>query len=332
MSNEDGAELHGTIFDEGERDSRGSPSNSQQILPLALTTNSKSPKEALNSGSIPKQSTAADATSVKTEDLEGSTSSVSLSLTNNPSSAGAEDPLVLEDSAVTDTSPMNSEEDSQADMGSKSPLKQCLMPSPHSVAENGDPDADNTPLSLCVLKAGVENDTSRKRVSKDENASPGKPKNTNPNANIKAPPTQLAAAPPRPGSPKGAPEVKSASDDVQKEAQDGEEALKKLDAEPENNGAAVDANSVAETPAVDQEPCHPPPATPSQASRPDKPYSCSQCGKAYASRSGLKVGRGRFFKILVHKNVFLNVSFHPSTGPHENSPRSAAQCPRQGSA
>lgn len=288
MPHEDGAELHGTIFDEGEHESTGSPSNSQQILPLALTTNSKSPKEALNSGSISKQPTAADATSVKTEDSEGSTSSVSPPLTNNPSSVGAEDPLLLEDNTIIDTSPINSEEESQADMSSISPSKQCLLSSPQSGVVNGDPDADDTPLSLCVLKAGVENDTSRKRVSKDENSSTDKP-NTIPNSNRETPPTQPAAAPTLPGSPKAAPEVTSACEDVPKEAEEKEEALRKVDAEPENNTAVVDGNGVAEKPAVDQEPCLPPPATHTQASRPDKPYSCSQCGKAYASRSGLKV-------------------------------------------
>lgn len=288
VPNEDGPEMHRAIFDEGEHDSKGSPSNSQQILPLALTTSSKSRKEALNSGSTSKQSTAADATSVKTEDSEGSPSSVSPPLTNNPSSEGAEDPLLLEDNAITDASPMNSEEESHADLGSTSPLKACLLSSPHSVVVNGDPDADDTPLSLCVSKAAVENDASRKRISKDEPGSSDKP-TAIPNSNLKAPPTHPAPAPAPPGSPKAAPEVKMSCEDVPKEAEEGEEAPKKVGTEPVNNAAMVGGNSVVEKPAVDQEPCFPAPATHAQTSRPDKPYNCSQCGKAYASRSGLKV-------------------------------------------
>ncbi|TNM93770.1 hypothetical protein fugu_001946 [Takifugu bimaculatus] len=297
VPNEAGAEMHGAIFDEGEHDSKRSPSNSQQILPLALTTSSKSPKEALNSGSTSKQSTAADATSVKTEDSEGSPSSVSPPLTNNPPSEGAEDPLLLEDNTITDASPMNSEEESHTDLGSASPLKAGLLSSPHSVVVNGDPDADDAPLSLCVLKAGVENDASHKRVSKDESGSADKP-TTIPNS--KPPPTCSPPATAPPGSPKAAPEVQSASEAVPKEAEEREEAQRKGDAEPVNNAAVVGSNSVVEKPAVDQEPCFPPPATHTPTSRPDKPYSCSQCGKAYASRSGLKG------HMKTHPGVLLN--------------------------
>ncbi|KAE8277138.1 Sal-like protein 2 Spalt-like protein 2 Zinc finger protein Spalt-2 [Larimichthys crocea] len=174
MSAEDGAEMQNTIFNDGENDSIGSPSNGQQLLPLALTTSSKTPMDALNSGSTSKQFTAADATSVKTEESEGSTPSVSPPLTNNPPSVGAEDPLRLGDNTQADGSPMNSEEEAQADLGITSPLKAPLTSS-RSAMVNGDTEPEDTPLSLCVSKPVIENDTLHRVVNNDEPCSTDKP-------------------------------------------------------------------------------------------------------------------------------------------------------------
>uniref|UniRef100_UPI0009B36580 sal-like protein 4 n=1 Tax=Monopterus albus TaxID=43700 RepID=UPI0009B36580 len=139
---EDGAEMESAFFDDAENDSISSPSQTQQLLPLALTTGSKSQIDVFSSGSM--KNTAADATSVKTEESEGSTPSVSPPLTRNLPSAGAEGPLNLGDNTLAD-SPMNSsvysEEETRADLGGASPFKAPLARS-HSAVVNGDLEAD----------------------------------------------------------------------------------------------------------------------------------------------------------------------------------------------
>uniref|UniRef100_A0A8C4E8C3 Si:ch211-212k18.5 n=1 Tax=Dicentrarchus labrax TaxID=13489 RepID=A0A8C4E8C3_DICLA len=299
MPTEDGAETQNAIFDDGKNDSIDSPSKAQQLLPLALTTSSKSTKDALNSGSTSKQSTAADATSVKTEESEGSTPSVSPPLTRNPPPVGAEDPLRLGDNSLAGGSPMNSEEETHADLGSTSPFKAPLASSLSAVV-NGDEEADDTPLSLCVSKPGVENDMLHKEVNNDETCSTDKP-TTSPDSNPKPPAANPLPALTPPASPKAIPEADEAHDNVPQEAEDKDAAQSKgksetptlreplpvLDQEPEKDAPVEEG--VPEKPSEDPEPSVPAPALPTQPPRPDKPYSCSQCGKAYASRSGLKV-------------------------------------------
>lgn len=301
MPIEDGAETQSAVFDDGENDSIGSPSNGQQLLPLALTTSTKSPMEPLNSGSTSKQSTAADATSLKTEESEGSTSSVSPPLIRNPPSVGAEDPLRLGDNTLANGSPMNSEEETHTDLGSNSPFKAPLASS-HSVVVNGDTEADDTPLSLCVSRPGVENDMLYKGNNNDEPCSTDKP-TTNPESNPKPPAANPLPALTPPASPKPVPIAEEACGSVPQEAQEREavqskgksepttpkEPLPELDAEPEKDTPMEEGNGVPEKPSVDPELSVPAPALHTQPPRPDKPYSCSQCGKAYASRSGLKV-------------------------------------------
>ncbi|KAM9335243.1 uncharacterized protein ABDE67_020207 [Symphorus nematophorus] len=293
---EDGTETQN--FEDGENDSIDSPSNAQQILPLALTTSSKSSMDALNSGS--KQSTAADATSIKTDESEGSTPSVSPPLTRNPPLVGAEDPLRLGDNAPADGSPMNSEEETHADLGSTSPFKAPLASS-HSAVVNGDPEADDTPLSLCVSKPGVENDMPCRVVNNDEPCSTDKP-TTSPDSDPKPPATNPSPALTPPASPKAIPEAEEACGSVPQEAQESgaaqsngksettttRELLPVLDPEPEKNTPIEEGYGVSEKPSDDAESSVPAPALHTQPPRPDKPYSCSQCGKAYASRSGLK--------------------------------------------
>ncbi|XP_074479982.1 uncharacterized protein LOC141760803 [Sebastes fasciatus] len=302
MPPEDAAETENAVFDERES---SSPSKAPQLLPLALTTKeiqvktrSKSPVDALNSGSTSKKSTAADVTSVKTEESEGSTPSVSPPLTRNPPSVGAEDPLRLKDNnALADGSPMNgsmySEEETHADPGSTSPLKKTLA------VVNGDAEADDTPLSLCVSKPGVDNDTPHTGVNNDEACSTEK--------NITSPDPKPPAANPSPAltppaSPKAIPEAEEACGSAPQEAQEKDTAQSKgksettapseplpvSDPEPEKDSTMEEGNGVQEKPSEDPEPSVPAPAPNAQPPRPDKPYSCSQCGKAYASRSGLK--------------------------------------------
>ncbi|TNN71959.1 Sal-like protein 2 [Liparis tanakae] len=321
MPGDDAEETESAVFNERENIS---PTKAQQVLPLALTTRSKSPIDALNSGSASKKSTAADVTSVKTEESEGSTPSVSPPLTRNPPSVGGQDPLRLRNNALADGSPVNSavvseEEEAHADPGSTSPLKAPVDAS-HSAGVNED--ADDTPLSLCVPKPAVENDTPHTDVNDDDDdaaASADKP-TASPESNPKPPAADASPA----LSPKAVPETEEASDGAPQGAREGDaaqsggesdtsaptEPLPVSDPEPEKDAQGKDAQgkdaqgkdaqeedapvkdapvkeecSVQEEPSEDPEPSVPAPAQPPRS---DKPYSCSQCGKAYASRSGLK--------------------------------------------
>ncbi|XP_031706465.1 sal-like protein 2 [Anarrhichthys ocellatus] len=294
MPAEDADETENAVFNERENNS---PSKTQQLLPLALTTRSKSPIDALNSGSTSKKSTAADATSVKTEESEGSTPSVSPPLTRNPPSVGAEDPLRLRNNTLADGSPMNSEEETHADLGSTSSLKAPIASS-HPAVVNGDAEADDAPLSLCVSKPRVENERLDTGVNNDEACSTDKP-TTSPDSSPKPPAANASPALTPPASPKTTPEAEEACGSVPQEAQKTDaaqsngksetttpgEPLPVPDPEPEKDAPMEEGSRVQEKPAEDPEPSVPAPAQPPRS---DKPYSCSQCGKAYASRSGLK--------------------------------------------
>lgn len=291
IPSEEATETQNAVFDDGENDSIGSPSNAQQLLPLALTTNSKPPMDALNSGSTSKQSTAADASSVKTDESERSTPCVSPPLTCNLPPEGAEDPLRLGDNTQADVSPMNSEEETHADLGSTSPFKAPIASS-HSAVMNGDVESDDTPLSLCVSKPEVENDIPHRGVNKDEPT-------TGPDSNPEPPAVSPLPSLTPPASPKATPEVEEACGSAPQEAAERDAAQSKskseivtppvLDPELEKDTPIEDSNAGPEKPSEDPEPSVPAPALPAQPPRSDKPYSCSQCGKAYASRSGLKV-------------------------------------------
>ncbi|XP_038586009.1 sal-like protein 4 [Micropterus salmoides] len=299
MPPEDDAETQNAIFGDGENDSIGS-AQAQQLIPLALTKGSKFPIDALSSGSTSKQSTVADATSVKMEESEGSTPSVSPPLTRNPPSLGAEDPLHLGDNTLADGSPLNSEEETHADLGSTSPLKAPLVSS-HSAEENGDAEADDTPLSLCVSKPVVDYDVLHRVVNNDEACSTDKPTMSPDSKPKPAAANPLPALTP-PASPKPIPEAEEACGSVPPKSQERDAAQSKgksetttpieplpvLDPDPEKDTPVEDDHGVPEKPSEVPEPSVPSPALHTQPSRPDKPYSCSQCGKAYASRSGLK--------------------------------------------
>ncbi|TKS92938.1 Sal-like protein 2 [Collichthys lucidus] len=320
MSAEDGAEMQNAVFNDGENDSIGSPSNGQQLLPLALTTSSKTPMDALNSGSTSKQFTAADATSVKTEESEGSTPSVSPPLTNNPPSVGAEDPLRMGDNTQADGSPMNSEEEAQADLGITSPLKAPLTSS-RSAMVNGDTEPEDTPLSLCVSKPVIENDTLHRVVNNDEPCSTDKP-TTSSESNPKPPAANPSPALTPPASPKATPEAgEEACGSVPQEAHERDAAQSRGKSEattpreplpdPETDTPMEEGHVVPEKPSGDPIPSVPAPAPHTQPSRPDKPYSCSQCGKAYASRSGLKG------HMKTHPGALTNISSKPQANDND---------------
>uniref|UniRef100_A0A3B4H510 Spalt like transcription factor 2 n=1 Tax=Pundamilia nyererei TaxID=303518 RepID=A0A3B4H510_9CICH len=282
---EDAAEMDSGVFDDGENDSISSQSKTQ-LLPLALTTGTKSQIDALSSGSTFKQSAANDTTSVKTEESERSTSSVSPPLTHNLTSAGPEDSIPADGSLVNGS--MSSEEETHTDLGS--PFK-----APPALA-NGDSEGDDVPLSLCISKPGAENDLPHRGVNPDEESSTDKPTIT-PDSNPTANP--VPSLPP-PVSPTAIPEADEACGSAPHESQERDaahskgksetlrESLSGLDTELEKD--------TPEKPSADAEPSVPAASAPTpaptphtQPHRPEKPYSCSHCGKAYASRSGLKV-------------------------------------------
>lgn len=290
---EDNIETQNAIFDDGENDATKT-SNAQQLLPLALTTSSKAPKDVVTSGSTSKQSATSDRTSVKTEESDVSTPSVSPPLARNPPSVGSEDPLQLGDNTQDDGIPVKSEQETDADPSGPSPFKAPIASS-HSDLVNGDAEAEDTPLSLCVTKPGKEDEIPCRGAKNDETFSTDKPKSA-PDSNLKSPAANPLPALTPPASPKANPAADEACGDAPQEVQESDAAQSKDTSEtsaPREPSAVLNQESgsakVPEKPSEDQEASAPASALHTQTPRPDKPYCCSQCGKAYASRSGLKV-------------------------------------------
>ncbi|XP_037336213.2 sal-like protein 2 [Pungitius pungitius] len=294
MPAEDAEETDNAVFNECESNS---PSKAQQLLPLALTMSSKSPIDVLISGSTSGKFAAADATSVKTEESEGSTPSVSPPLTRDPPSVGAEDPLRLRIHTVAEGGPANgtvhSEEETQADLASPS---KAALASFHSAAVNGE--MDDTPLSLCISKPRVGGDFSDGACSTDKPPPSPAPEPRAANAS----PAALAA----PASPEAVAEPEEARGGVPQQRDAAQSNVRRESTTPDvpapvpdpvQDAPKVEKEEVKEEeeedhgvqgkPSDDPEPSAAPPA-PAQPPRSDKPYSCTQCGKAYASRSGLK--------------------------------------------
>uniref|UniRef100_A0A1A8Q8N3 Sal-like 2 n=1 Tax=Nothobranchius rachovii TaxID=451742 RepID=A0A1A8Q8N3_9TELE len=271
---EDAMEPGRAPFEQVEHESVGCQSNPHQILPLALTTGFRSSAEA---SSLFKQPKANDADSVKMEESEGSAHSVSPPLGCNPTPAGTESLLCLEDNVPEDGSPVNSEEDTHKNPSIASPFK---APSASSLINNRDVESDDVPLSLCVSQRSANNDESSS--SKEPTASP------------KGDPGKPVPALTPPSSPKAVPKVEEAcgaqepqGGDAAKSNEKSETTSRESVVEPElekdapvKEGHSLEKSSeVPETSTAALTP---------QPPRPDKPYSCSHCGKAYASRSGLK--------------------------------------------
>ncbi|XP_041840437.1 sal-like protein 2 [Melanotaenia boesemani] len=338
MPPEDGTEKESAVYHDGEDVSLNSPSKAQ-LLPLALTTGSKSPVDSLNSGSTFKQSTANDADSVKTEESEGSTPSVSPPLTSNPPSAGAENPLHLGDNTPADESPMNgsmcAKEETNVDLGSRTPFKAPFDGS-HSVADKGESEADDTPLSLCVSKPVTKKYLPDSEVSNDETNSTNEPTDS-PSSNATPPDANAIPAFTPPASPRAIEGAQEAglSESRGRDATHGKgnhentiprESLTVSDPE-------LEKDSVAEKPSENPEPSGAAPAPYTQPSRPDKPYNCSHCGKAYASRSGLKGHMKTHPEVLTstHCKAQTNENDsvdHPSS--HIASKKSGKQDEKQG--
>lgn len=209
----------------------------------------KGPRSPINLGSKP----AADLTTLK--EHEGSTLSVTPPLTQNPFPAGTQDSPV-------DGSPNNTEEETHDDLSSTGSMK-APSTSTNTTTENG----EDAPLSLCVSKSSTEREKILKEVSNDE---PSSSKESTPNATSLTPP----ASPNNITESEEKGENDSSANGITTEDQKAHE-----DVAPEEVCTSVDA------PPAEPEP---EPTVPAQPARQDKPYSCSQCGKAYASRSGLK--------------------------------------------
>ena len=288
-----------------------SPSKPQQLLPLALTMGSNSgsivqnpPVGGLDLGVPPKQSLAADLSRPKVEsDL--STLSISPPLTYNPQEA-----LAQRESPQTDDGLTNGSTPTRADLAdAAAPAVSISAP-----AVNVEAEAEDQPLSLCISKPGLdgglreslsntspaaENKVSSHQGSPAPESTPSSPApNQSPELPLSASPTAAAASEP-------------ATDELTKEPTPEEEPAvtteegEKESTSPRDGSSVLGTEAKEETPSEvcdgsqeksDQEavlqtaPTPPAPPTPSpQAPRPDKPYCCSQCGKAYASRSGLKV-------------------------------------------
>ncbi|XP_017291642.1 sal-like protein 4 [Kryptolebias marmoratus] len=299
---EDAAETESAAFEEADNESFSSQYKPPQVLPLALTTGFKSPAEAVHSGSTFKQPKANNADLVKAEDSEGSAHSVSPPLSCNPPSVEAENLLRLGDNAAADESPMNSsvppEEEPHTDLGGISLFKAPLASSP-SAAKSVDPEADNAPLSLCVSKPAADSSA----ANGDESGSTNEPKtspskNTNPVPALSPPSSPRGAIPQEEveeketASGSGPQELRgrdAAQGKGKSEATSPREPLAASNPEPEKDAPTKEGHSAPEKSSDEAETSvAPPPPPPVQAPRPDKPYSCSHCGKAYASRSGLK--------------------------------------------
>ncbi|XP_033839418.1 sal-like protein 4 [Periophthalmus magnuspinnatus] len=220
-------------------DSVNDMSSKDQVLPLALT---KGPRSPATSGS--KQ--AADLTSMK--ECEGSVVSVSSPLTQNPSSAGDEEPPV--DIGPNNFSPY-SEKEANGDLSSTG-----SMTAPSTSANTAIDNGEDAPLSLCVSKSTIDREKILKEVSNDEASSAKEPTNN----------TSLTP----PASPSNIPE---SEEKVEKGSSTN--GIKAEDQKAQEDSQTEEGSSNVAPP-------------PTQTARQDKPYSCSQCGKAYASRSGLK--------------------------------------------
>uniref|UniRef100_A0A3Q2YJ53 Si:ch211-212k18.5 n=1 Tax=Hippocampus comes TaxID=109280 RepID=A0A3Q2YJ53_HIPCM len=250
---EDGAEMENAVFvDEAENDLGSSPSQVQQLLPLALTTTTSKNASAKTDASC----------DVKMEESEGSAPSVSPPLNHNTRLAGAEDPLDLSDNNLDDGSPLNnSQEEAHADV--ESPGKEPSLSSGSAAVNDSD-----GPVRLGVSKLDEtskigDNDNSKCTVTgnpKSAHSPPASPATCSSAADISVPPEVTQSdgekdnaafmAPPPPPPPTAVEPEKESSES------------------PEPPGTALGRRG--------------------QHPRLDKPYSCSHCGKLYASRSGLK--------------------------------------------
>ncbi|KAF6724478.1 Sal-like protein 2 [Oryzias melastigma] len=313
MPSEDAMERDNTTFENGENESRSSPLKSQQILPLALTTGSKSSSDALYLGASYKQSTINE-DSVKVEESGDSNPSVSPPLTCSAPTAGAENLLRLGENISADGGPVHSKEDPTTSTHLKASLA-----STHSAADNADADA---PLSLCISKPDVEN---RRAVKEEETGTTNEP-TTSPKGNSSPAVANPVAEVSTPANVQVVPDAEETADlhepaaedavKNEREEQKGATSDPEAEKEKEKDTPKKEVCDVREKPSEDSEPvmaAPTPPPPPPPLPRPDKPYSCSHCGKAYASRSGLKG------HMKVHPGVLTNTPYKTQTNESDST-------------
>ncbi|XP_056432117.1 sal-like protein 4 [Gadus chalcogrammus] len=264
------------------------PPEAAQLLPLALTVSSAAKSAAANgpvSGSAPRPPPPPAApVSVKMEETEAAAPSASPPppAWDPPPAWAPEDPLLPGAAPLVGGGPLtgavSSEEAGPLARGPPSPLKAPAGPltnglpgAPEGEGEGATGDQEG-PLSLCVSKPTAPPPAA---------AADAPPPGTGPEPD--PPAASASPAPTPPTSPKPAPPSEEASEEggpdpaPQTKGEEPGEAA----ADPPQEEEPVTKEEESSAP----EPPAPPPAAPA---RPDKPYSCSQCGKAYASRSGLK--------------------------------------------
>ncbi|CAL9694665.1 unnamed protein product [Knipowitschia caucasica] len=152
-----------------------------------------------------------------------------------------------------DVSPIDSslysEEETNAEIGS--------IGSINAPPESTNTTIEDAPLSLCVAKSTTENEKILKDVSNNEEVSA-----------VKEPAIATSLTPPASPS--------TITESVEKAEKESSTNEIKAEAQKSQEDSPTESSSSTAVP------------PPAQPARLDKPYSCSQCGKAYASRSGLK--------------------------------------------
>ncbi|XP_020346339.2 sal-like protein 4 [Oncorhynchus kisutch] len=295
------------------------PSSLQGLHPLALkmTSSISNPDSLVSSldfgGPATKQSQAADPSPPIEGECEPSpsTDSISPPLTHNPS---LEDPMILGERSESDSGPsaasLEDLQDSPADLSNASPFslpKTSLTSSlPASVGNGEEEEEENIPLALCVSRpadtdgsrsGGLINGSGSTTVnqtnspdglisSPESDSTPKSPATLNPSPTLTPPASPEAASepaqspsitPPEP-SPEGETDpLEGASEST---ASGETSSVEGPEIEKHTPSSTEESERAPEEPEASQL------ATP--ASTPSKPYSCTLCGKAYASRSGLK--------------------------------------------
>ncbi|XP_019898729.1 sal-like protein 3 [Esox lucius] len=284
------------------------PSSLQVLHPLALTMTMSNPGpllSVLDSGSpVVERSQAADPSPVTEGESEPSPSTASISppLTHNTFS---EDPMLLEEPLETGEGPSGAfveSHNSPANLSNFSPSRlHKVVLEVNGEEEEQEEEEENIPLALCVPRPGLETGGSIYRgithsygppVEDQANSPGGLIPNLDSLATLNPSPTLTP-----PISPKTTPEpppqascvtpVEPSSRARDADPHGGEsESTASIDPSP---GVVSERESITSTEERDGSPEKPEaihPAIP--ASTPYKPYSCLLCGKAYASRSGLK--------------------------------------------
>ncbi|XP_045068095.1 sal-like protein 4 [Coregonus clupeaformis] len=287
-----------------------------QPLALSMTSSISNPNLLVSSldsgGPATKESHAAD----PSPHIEGesepspSTASISPPLTHNPS---PEDPMLLGQRSESDDGPagasIEDSQDSPADLSNTSPSRRPSATSsqPASVVKGEAEEKENVPLALCPPRPGVDTDSSRSGGLTNGSGSTTENQTNSPDglllsleseSTLNSPATLTPSLPPSPPPPKEAPEPAPQASSItpQEPSPEGEVAQSEGESEgtaPRDTSSVMGLESEKETPSSTEESDRAPKvpeasqlATP--ASTPSKPYSCTMCGKAYASRSGLK--------------------------------------------